>query len=249
MERFENSFSASVLMSTMGYISKYYYGYIKGFTKEVINYSKDGKPYWISIEAQPILNEDGEVVQFRSPQEASRHGVGMVYQHFRLVDSFTVAQNIVLGMPKDQRPRSMRQIGAQVEALAEDGVKTLEDFASHRLISQNASSAQVSAGAILVRELMAYTIGSRLTVNNYFGVLQAVIHDLGIGILPDYLTQDFPDLVRVLPDVQSAEVPVFLAYPEELRQSKRVEVFRDFVAEEVIAYRRRQKEEAAVAAI
>jgi PAS domain S-box-containing protein len=36
----------------------------KGFTKEVINYSKDGKPYWISIEAQPILNEDGEVVQF-----------------------------------------------------------------------------------------------------------------------------------------------------------------------------------------
>jgi hypothetical protein len=39
-------------------------------------------------------------------------------------------------------------------------------------------------------------------------------------------------------------VPVFLAYPEELRQSKRVEAFRDFVTEEVIAYRRRQKEAA-----
>jgi DNA-binding transcriptional LysR family regulator len=51
--------------------------------------------------------------------------------------------------------------------------------------------------------------------------------------------------VRVLPDVQSGEVPVFLAYPEELRQSKRIEVFRDFVTEEVIAYRRRQKEAAA----
>ena len=120
--------------------------------------------------------------------------------------------------------------------------ESLEDFASHRLISQNTNSAQVSAGAILVRELMGHTIGSRLTVNNYFGVLQAVIHDLGIGVLPDYLTQDFPELVRVLPEVQSAEVPVFLAYPEELRQSKRVEVFRDFVSEEVIAYRRRQKQ-------
>jgi DNA-binding transcriptional LysR family regulator len=120
--------------------------------------------------------------------------------------------------------------------------ESLDDFANHRLISQNASSAQVSAGAILVRELMAHTIGSRLTVNNYFGVLQAVIHDLGIGVLPDYLTQDFPDLIRVLPNVQSAEVPVFLAYPEELKQSKRVEVFRDFVSEEVIAYRRRRKE-------
>jgi hypothetical protein len=74
-------------------------------------------------------------------------------------------------------------------------------------------------------------------VNNYFGVLQAVLNNLGIGVLPDYLTEDFPDLVRVLPDVESAEVPVFLAYPEELRQSKRIEAFRDFVTEEIIAYR------------
>jgi DNA-binding transcriptional LysR family regulator len=91
---------------------------------------------------------------------------------------------------------------------------------------------------------MSHDIGSHLTVNNYFGVLQGVIHDLGVGVLPDYLTQDFPELVRVLPDVESNEVPVFLAYPEELRQSKRVEAFRDFVTEEVIAYRRRQKEAA-----
>jgi len=134
--------------------------------------------------------------------------------------------------------------------LAANGTpQSLDELSTHRLISQNATSAQVSAGAILVSELMAHTIGSRLTVNNYFGVLQAVIHDLGIGLLPDYLTQDFPDLVRVLPDIQSAEVPVFLAYPEELRQSKRVEVFRDFVAEEVIAYRRRQKERDTEAAV
>jgi len=131
---------------------------------------------------------------------------------------------------------------ASASYLAEHGTpQTTEDLKDHRLISQNTSSAQVSAGALLVNELMSYEIGSTLTVNNYFGVLQAVIHDLGVGVLPDYLTQDFPELVRVLPDVESAEVPVFLAYPEELRQSKRVEVFRDFVAEEVIAYRRRQR--------
>ena len=120
--------------------------------------------------------------------------------------------------------------------------QTIEELRDHRLISQNANAAQVSAGATLVRELMTQEIGNVLTVNNYFGVLQGVIHDLGIGILPDYLTQDFPALVRVLPDVQSNEVPVFLAYPEELRHSKRIEAFRDFVDEEVIAYRRRQRE-------
>jgi DNA-binding transcriptional LysR family regulator len=90
---------------------------------------------------------------------------------------------------------------------------------------------------------MAHSVGSHLTVNNYFGVLQGVIHNLGIGVLPDYLRDDFPELVHVLPQVTSSEVPVFLAYPEELRASKRIEVFRDFVAEEVIAYRRRRRDD------
>ncbi|QBY00340.1 LysR family transcriptional regulator [Rhodophyticola sp. CCM32] len=129
--------------------------------------------------------------------------------------------------------------------LAANGTpETLADLGTHRLISQNTQSAQVSSGATLVRELMSHEIGGFLTVNNYFGVLQGVIHDLGIGVLPDYLTEDFPDLIRVLPEVESNEVPVFLAYPEELRQSKRIEVFRDFVTEEVIAYRRRKRDAA-----
>lgn len=118
----------------------------------------------------------------------------------------------------------------------------LEDLADHRLVCQNVTSAQVSAGAVLVKELLSYDIRAKLTVNNYFGVLQAVRHDLGIGVLPHYLVEDFPQLVRVLPDVESAEIPVFLAYPEELRQSKRIAVFRDFVTEEIIAHRRRMRE-------
>ena len=83
-----------------------------------------------------------------------------------------------------------------------------------------------------------------LTVNNYYGVLQSVKNNLGIGVLPDYVTEDFPDIVRVLEDVESNEVPVFLAYPEELRNSKRIAAFRDFVMEEIIAHRKRQKEDA-----
>ena len=117
----------------------------------------------------------------------------------------------------------------------------LEEIGAHRLICQNVSSAQVGAGARLVKHLLTYDVPSLLTVNNYFGVLQGVINNLGIGVLPDYLMQDFPELVRVLPDVESEDVPVFLAYPEELRHSKRIEAFRDFVKDEVIAYRRGQR--------
>ncbi len=119
----------------------------------------------------------------------------------------------------------------------------IEDIVDHRLICQNPSSAQVGAGATLVAELMSHDLHSTLTVNNYFGVLQAVLADLGIGVLPDYLTQDFPNLVRVLPEVESVEVPVFLAYPEELRHSKRISAFRDFVQDEIISYRKQQKDQ------
>ncbi|MBT8408084.1 MAG: LysR family transcriptional regulator, partial [Alphaproteobacteria bacterium] len=80
-----------------------------------------------------------------------------------------------------------------------------------------------------------------LTVNNYFGVLQAVKAGLGVGVLPNYVTEDFPDIKRVLPEVESNDVPVFLAYPEELRQSRRIAAFRDFVTEEIIAHRKRMK--------
>ena len=59
-----------------------------------------------------------------------------------------------------------------------------EDLQAHRLICQNPRSAQVGAAATLVNELMTNDISSLLTVNNYFGVLQGVLHDLGIGVLP-----------------------------------------------------------------
>ncbi len=116
--------------------------------------------------------------------------------------------------------------------------ETLEEIKNHRLICQTPSAPQVGASASMVRHLMTYNPGSLLTVNNYFGVLQGVLHDLGIGVLPDYVTEDFPDLVPVVPDIESAEVPVYLAYPEELRQSKRIAAFRDFVQDEIIAHRK-----------
>ncbi len=134
------------------------------------------------------------------------------------------------------------QLYATPEYIAQSGMPaTMADFGQHRLICQHAGTPQVAAGALLVQQLMTYDIPSMLTVNNYFGVLQGVLSHLGIGVLPDYLTEDFPSLVRVLPDVQSAEVPVFLAYPEELRHSKRVAAFRDFVTEEIFTYRKRQQ--------
>ena len=116
-----------------------------------------------------------------------------------------------------------------------------EDLAGHRIITQSPSSPQVRAGAIARNGWTKSAPASSLTVNNYFGILQGVIHGLGIGSLPDYLTGDFPDLVHILPEEKSAPIPTYLAYVEELRHSKRVCAFRDFVVEEIGAYKRGER--------
>ncbi len=66
-------------------------------------------------------------------------------------------------------------------------------------------------------------------VNNFQAMLGAAEAGVGIAPLPDYLTKDSPNLVRVLPEIRGPVIECFFVYPEELRSSKRVAVFRDFL--------------------
>ena len=68
-----------------------------------------------------------------------------------------------------------------------------------------------------------------LEVNSIHAVLLAIRSGIGIGALPDYVVNENPDLVHVLADLKGPKVDVFFVYPEELRNSKRVAVFRDFL--------------------
>ncbi|WP_438991857.1 LysR family transcriptional regulator [Lentibacter sp.] len=131
---------------------------------------------------------------------------------------------------------------ATKEYLEQRGTPTrMEDLAQHRLICQNVRSTQVGAAASMVNALMSYELDSLLTVNNYYGVLQATLNNLGIGVLPEYVANDFPQLIPLLEEADSGDIPVFLAYPEELRHSKRIGAFRDFVQDEILTYRKQVK--------
>ncbi|MFA9375817.1 MAG: ABC transporter ATP-binding protein [Lachnotalea sp.] len=46
---------------------------------------------------------NGEKVNIKNPNIAINHGIGMVHQHFMLVDNFTVTQNIILGNEKTSK--------------------------------------------------------------------------------------------------------------------------------------------------
>lgn len=78
---------------------------------------------------------------------------------------------------------------------------------------------------------------TKLQVNNIYGLLLAVESGLGIGVLPDYMVDHNTNLQRVLPRVNGPAFDTFFVYPEELRNTKRVTVFRDFLEDEVRRWR------------
>lgn len=156
------------------------------------------------------MREADVAIRMKEPSQADLVRRRLMDVNMRLYGSNSYIENY--GMPKD-----------------------FEDLRNHRIISQSLTAQQVSASLNWMRPLLSGEHSSHLTVNNYFGVLQAVLFGVGIGVLPSYVTVGFPELIRILPEEQSSQVPVYLAYPEELRHSKRVAVFRDFVIEEIKA--------------
>ncbi|RST87599.1 ABC transporter ATP-binding protein [Aquibium carbonis] len=63
---------------------------------------------------------DGEPISPRSPMEATAAGLGMVHQHFRLVDSFTVAENVLLSLGRRGAVRTVAQASAAIAAKAKE---------------------------------------------------------------------------------------------------------------------------------
>ncbi|HHY96887.1 MAG TPA: ATP-binding cassette domain-containing protein, partial [Acholeplasma sp.] len=47
-------------------------------------------------EGEILIN--GEVVKIKDPNDATKYNIGMVHQHFKLVEVFTVLDNIILGL-------------------------------------------------------------------------------------------------------------------------------------------------------
>jgi DNA-binding transcriptional LysR family regulator len=72
-----------------------------------------------------------------------------------------------------------------------------------------------------------------LTINNVYGMLRAAERGLGVASLPDYLCSTSRRLVRVLPQLEGPTFDAYFVYPEEMRASKRVRVFRDFLLRKI----------------
>src|SRR5512142_2154563 len=64
---------------------------------------------------------DGIPQVFRSPADAIRAGIGMIHQHFMLVPTLTVAENVALGLPSSRGPLlDLDRVAARVAELSKE---------------------------------------------------------------------------------------------------------------------------------
>ena len=59
---------------------------------------------------------NGELVHITSPEDAFKYKIGMIHQHFKLVDVFTAAENIVLGVNNEKF--NIKNVNSRVEEIA-----------------------------------------------------------------------------------------------------------------------------------
>ena len=92
----------------------------KGEILSILGENGSGKTSAMNVIAGIYAPEEGKVfingqeVVLRSPRDSLSHGIGMVHQHFKLVDVFTAAENVVLGLTKEDNIRYAERNGINI---------------------------------------------------------------------------------------------------------------------------------------
>ncbi|MET0181435.1 MAG: LysR family transcriptional regulator [Caulobacterales bacterium] len=123
--------------------------------------------------------------------------------------------------------------------LAKHGEPTkVDDLDRHRIISYSASTVSATNGmremdwAVRAGREDARPRASLLELNNVYGMLRAVESGFGIASVPDYMARGNPNLVKVLPTLKGPSFDVYFIYPSDLKRSKRIAAFRQFLIEQ-----------------
>lgn len=114
--------------------------------------------------------------------------------------------------------------------------KTAADLDSHRLIVYGEDPRPPFPGVNWLLEAGTKPGQRRepvLMVNNNYAILRAVENGVGIAAFPDYMAVESSKIIQVLPELEGPSYEAYFVYPEELRNSKRIAVFRDFLIRKV----------------
>ena len=99
-------------------------GLRRGEILSLLGENGSGKTTLMNMLAGIYLPDEGEIladgkpISIRSPKDAFDHKIGMIHQHYKLVDVFTAAENIVLGLNEGGR-LDIRATNAKVKEICD----------------------------------------------------------------------------------------------------------------------------------
>lgn len=115
----------------------------------------------------------------------------------------------------------------------------IDDLDQHAIIGYGAASPSPMSGVDWVTLVGRDGKKPRMPavrINNVYGMLKAVEAGLGVASLPDYMASGVPGLVKILPKLDGPSFDVYFIYPADLRKSKRIAAFRQFLTDQVAAW-------------
>lgn len=130
---------------------------------------------------------------------------------------------------------------ASNDYLRKNGVpRSWDDLKKHRLISfgEDTRLPFVEVHWLFKKEeSQALELAAAFKINSLFGMLRAVENGIGIAALPDYMAEGRGAISKVLPEVKGPTTDAYFIYPTELRNSKRINVFREFIVRKMAEHR------------
>lgn len=109
--------------------------------------------------------------------------------------------------------------------------KTVEDLDKHKILTHGQAPGYLTT--INWLEFAGRTEDNprpvAFRVNNAYGLRRAVQAGVGIASLADYIVASDSNLVQVDLPLEAPQFDTYFVYPEELKETKRITVFRDFV--------------------
>jgi len=125
---------------------------------------------------------------------------------------------------------------ASPEYLKEHGTpQTLEDLKDHKMVmfGEGAFPFSTINWFVDALEKKGVDVNPTFQVNNLYGIYRAIKAGIGIGSLPEYFFREGSGITPVLPEVVGQSIDAYFVYAEELRNSTRVTVFRDYLVREI----------------
>ncbi len=109
------------------------------------------------------------------------------------------------------------------------------DLANHKLLGFDDSLGNVPFPEVNWLFGLAGSKGLKpfFRINSLIAMRSAVKQGMGIAALPDYLVHRTRHISRVLPEVAGPVTEAWYVYPVELRNSKRIAVFRNFLTQKI----------------